>query len=237
MLTIIHGGTKEAKEQLLADIVIKSGNVSLVSLYEETFSEISFLSYIYGETDLFGERVLLVLRNCLINETIRSIFESRVEAIQGSLTHIICIEDPIPQTDLAKFKKHKVEIIALGKITTVTKKESFSPFALGEALLSKDKKKLWLVYQDALASGLTAQDILPPLIWQIKVLAIVTLGISQKDSGVSEYPYKKAKQASSHFSKDEILSLLAETTLLFHEIRLVAYPKDRLELFLLKAFK
>lgn len=89
-------------------------------------------------------------------------------------------------------------------------------FDLLDAAFSGRKQKALELYQDQRAQQVEPQAILAMIAWQLNIIAIAkaadgkSLGQVSKDSGISEYPLRKAQAAASKLSDTEINRLVEE---------------------------
>ena len=67
-----------------------------------------------------------------------------------------------------KFTKHAENIEEVKK----TAAERFNVFGMAESLSKKDKRMLWVQLQEAYRAGLSAEEIIGTLWWQLKSLRL-----------------------------------------------------------------
>ncbi len=109
----------------------------------------------------------------------------------------------------------KIEKLAEYVFRAPLKKEEklFNVFSLSDALFAKDKKKLWLFYQEGLLGGADPEfDIHRILFWGIKMLALAKNYASAASAGVSPFVYSKAKKGVVNFKDDELEKLVQNLT-------------------------
>ena len=81
----------------------------------------------------------------------------------------------------------------------------------------KDKKTLWLQLQEAKSAGLSSEEIIGTLWWQLKILRLAKITKNAEDAGMKEYPYSKAKRALANFKEGELESLSYSLLRVYHE--------------------
>ena len=96
--------------------------------------------------------------------------------------------------------------------------QDFDMFQFGDALAQKDKKKLWILFQEALDHGKDAQDIFNILWWQIKNMMLIS--VSDKNPGLHPFVYDKTKRALTNFNHTQLQNMMREYMAMFHEARL-----------------
>lgn len=97
--------------------------------------------------------------------------------------------------------------------------ERFNIFRMTDALAAKDKRVLWLLLTEAKENGLSAEEVIGVLWWQLKSLRLASLTKNADDAGMKDFPYKKAKSALKHFRPFEIEELSLSLLSLYHDAR------------------
>ena len=131
-------------------------------------------------------------------------------------------------TELDKLKMYKLDskVILKEDIDLVTR-ESFENtiFDLIEAIIKKDKKKSYELYNHFISSGTEIFQILVlvsnqiRLIYNVKVLNTIPDSKISEILGVKEYPVKLARGKGINYSKKELLSLLHKLAILDQDIK------------------
>jgi len=88
---------------------------------------------------------------------------------------------------------------------------------MAEALARKDKRSLWILLCEAKRNGLSAEEIIGTLWWQLKTMRLASLTSSAEEAGVKDYPYNKAKQSLRNFKPGELGSISFRLMNLYHE--------------------
>jgi len=98
---------------------------------------------------------------------------------------------------------------------TLRSRAEFNVFALADALGSRKRKEAWILYQKALAAGVSAEEIFFKLVWQVKsmLMASRTKDVSETDMKI--FPYNKAKSFLKNFQFGE-LEKLSESLVIGH---------------------
>lgn len=136
-----------------------------------------------------------------------------LEAMEASVNRFIMIE-----AALAAAEKKKVEAAATKAIeVTGEKKEKFNAFLMTDALLRKDKKSLWLLLQEAWSEGLSNEEIIGVLFWQVKTLRLVQKTKSAEEAGQKPFVYSKAKRALGSFKEGELDRLSEGLLVAYHD--------------------
>ena len=93
----------------------------------------------------------------------------------------------------------------------------FNAFSMADSLAQKDKKTLWLQLQDAKQAGLSAEEIIGTLWWQLKSMRVSAVTTSADEAGMKPYPYDKAKRSLRNFKEGEIENLSRSLLALYHD--------------------
>lgn len=95
----------------------------------------------------------------------------------------------------------------------------FNIFALTDAIALRDKREAWVVYQKALASGMTADEIFWRVMWGVKALIMAEKSKTVEETGLNPFVYKKAKANLKYWKKGELESLSERLVLGYHNAR------------------
>lgn len=165
-----------------------------------------------GATSLFGGSEWFVLDTPSANaDFAEDVNNSLVELAESSNTFVI-LEGALLAPAKKKYEKYAAEL----KEFTAEKSERFNSFALAEALAGKDKRKLWVLLQEARLEGLRVEEIVGMLWWQLKSLRLAALTKSAAEAGMKDFPYNKAKRALAKFSEGEVDRLSQSLLELYH---------------------
>lgn len=165
-----------------------------------------------GASSLFGGSEWFVLDTPSDNAVfIEAVNSTLVEMSESGNTFVI-LEGSLLMPAKKKYEKYAAEITEF----TAEKTDRFNSFALAEALASKDKRKLWVLLQEARLEGLREEEIVGMLWWQLKSLRLAALTKSAAEAGMKDFPYNKAKRALAKFSEGEVERLSQSLLGLYH---------------------
>lgn len=235
MLYVLHGNDfvkKRAKlGEILASIKDKRPEVSVFKLSGEDFISddgANRLRELVSSQVLFGGDYVVVLENVL--EVALEEVKNKLAEIADSAHIFIFVEEVLKAPEKKLFEKAGTTMEALS--TKLAPKSDFNIFSLADALASKDKKKLWFLYQKALKEEFAPEEIAGTIFWQIKTLILV----SGDDTGTMKpYSISKAKKSLSKWSEAELRKTSGKLISTYHNARRGGPAlKEGLELFLLK---
>ncbi len=214
MLHLIYGNdiiTVRQKAHEFISVQEKKG-VKMERIEVENYSEGIFAD-IVGATSLFGEKILYVIDTPSGKTEIYDDVMTHLEALASSENTFLIIEEALLASQKKKFQKYTQNIDEYKKKAD----ERFNPFGMADCLIRKDKKNLWLQFQQAKQAGLTAEEIVGTLWWQLKSLRLAKLTQSAPESGMKNFTYNKSKQALRTFKEGEIESLSKSLLAVYHD--------------------
>lgn len=217
MFYLFHGKSRQKASEkayaLIKGLLSKKPDASYVRVSSEDWQE-DILLELSGTQGLF-ESKHIVLCDELWSEALPN--EEDIDLIANSLNIFILIE-----TGLSPNQKKALVKLAKGE-TEVTKdaeRETFNIFTLSDALNIKDKKRLWLLYREALSSNVDPEDILNILFWQVKNLILAKRNLLNGKLKVSPYVASKAKQGAVNWKDEELETKAKEMVDIYHLSRL-----------------
>lgn len=198
-------------------LLSKKPNSSVFNLSEENWSE-SLFSELLESQGLFEKRYIVFADRLFSN--FGEFLEDRIKEIKDSENVFLIIESLLSKKIDEKLTKYadKIDEVKSGKKDF--KAEIFNIFSLTEALASRDKKKLWVLYNKARIGGIEAEEILPTLFWQIKTLLSVKLSKNPESLGLKPFVLGKARRACQKWQDEELQNLLSKFVSIYHETRL-----------------
>jgi DNA polymerase III delta subunit len=166
-----------------------------------------------GAASLFGESTVFVLDMPSEEPEAYLLLEKAVAELAASSNTIIVMEGPL----LAPAKKKwGAGATVMDESTAGPAGERFDVFAMAAALSQKDKKSLWLLLTKAKRAGLSAEEIIGTLWWQLKTLRVAAVTRSADEAGMKSYPYDKAKQALRNFKSGELEGISRDLLKVYH---------------------
>ena len=111
------------------------------------------------------------------------------------------------------------------------KGREFNIFALTDAIGARDKKRAWILYQEALGAGLSAEEIFFKIVWQVKTLLLASKTKSLLETDMKPFSYSKAKSYLKNFKPNELEKLSEDLVVGYHRAR---QGKGELETFVEK---
>jgi DNA polymerase III delta subunit len=218
MLYALYGTDRDkvliAQRDLLARVKEENPGIEVFSLSEENYSPEELQRYI-GSTGLFSSKHVVTLLDVLSHDEYgESVFEQLPEMADSE--NIFIIRDGKLKVKEAKACMEHAEECIEFTVPKGAEEKPFSVFSLTDALGNRDKKSLWILYQEALREGHVAEEIHGLLVWQMKTLVQIAKGAT-KD--MKPYVLGKGKRSLANYKDDEATDKLFELTVMYHEAR------------------
>lgn len=105
------------------------------------------------------------------------------------------------------------------KLLLDKKGREFNIFTLTDALGARDKKRAWILYQQALLAGLSAEEVFFKLVWQVKSLLLASRTRNVEETDMKMFPYEKAKSFLKNFKPGELEKLSEDLIIGYHRAR------------------
>lgn len=214
MYVVFFGSDRSGARDAAAKYIDKKmpENASLTTLDCANYQPGQVLDSL-GVSSLFGGEEWFLFDTLFNQEDFKEELETSLKEIAESNNTFIIIEDSIPASLKKKLAKSATEIAEY----KVEKKESFNSFSLAEALAAKDKRKLWVLLQEAKLFGLREEEIIGMLWWQLKAIRLAGVTKTATEAKMKEFPYNKAKKSLIKFEKEEIEKISQSLLELYHE--------------------
>ena len=214
MLYVYFGSDEiKVREEAFAFLhTLKDGSVEVMHVSNENF-EPGILADLLESNSLFGGVKVVVFDTISQNKEMFEELLSYIKEFSASENHFVIIENTL----LAGDKKKVAGVADVVHEYTKEKGETFNAFSLSDALLTRDKKKLWLLLQNAWRAQISNEEIVGILFWQLKVLRLAERTKSAGEADLKPFVYDKAKRALSKFKKGELDKLSEDLVVLYHE--------------------
>ena len=215
MLTVFYGNDQikvRSEAHKYIDSLVKTGQ-TVVRIEADNYENGQLLN-LSSATVLFGTSPIYLI-DTLSNraDSYEELLET-LESLATSTETFVVIEKDLNASDKKQFTKYSENLNEYKKAGIETR---FNVFSMAEALVSKDKRQLWVLLQEAKRNGLSAEEIIGTLWWQLKILRLAMLTKSAEEAGVKDFPYNKAKRALKNFKDGEIESLSFKLLNLYHD--------------------
>ena len=161
---------------------------------------------------LFGQSHVYILDGLTENELFQQEGVACAADMEASAHVFVIISQTLLAAEKKKLNAAAQEYIEANRVT-----ERFNTFSLTDALVQKNKKQLWILLHDARTAGITNEEIIGVLWWQLKTALLVQLTASPEEAGIKPYVYQKTKRALSNFSSEQLYNLSHSLLSVYHD--------------------
>lgn len=175
--------------------------------------ELGQLADALGASSLFGGEEWFIIDTPSDNSDLEAeVIDALSEIAESSNTFII-LEGGLLAASKKKYTKYANNIEEF----TADKAERFNTFAVADALAQRDKRRLWVLVQEAKLNGIREEEIIGILWWQLKALRLAATTNSADEAGMKSFPYTKAKRSLSAFPNNDLDTLSDSLLDLYHK--------------------
>ncbi len=175
--------------------------------------EIGQLLSISSASSLFSSQTIYLLESPTTSDIFYKDLMDNLEALATSKHIFIMIEQDLTAAD----KKTLTKLADLIEEYKKVEGKKFNPFLMADALALRDKRNLWLLFQEAKQNNYSAEEIIGTFWWQLKTLRLAAKTNNAAEAGMKDYPYKKAKSALNTFKLTEVEKSTRALLKLYHE--------------------
>ena len=235
MLYLTYGSDKKkTRDKHLAlahSILRKQPEATFFKLSAENFSSSEFEELIFGQT-LFVRRFVVAGDNLLKeikDKAAKEFILARLTDIAESENIFLFLEEEellgkgASFEDKDKWKKRHQEIEKVKKVAvkaqefSVLPPSEFNIYSIVDAFSARDKNEAWTLYEEALLSGVSADEVLWKIIWQVQNMILVKKTKNEKELNLKPFVLNKTKRAAQKFEVWELEKLSGELVDLYHE--------------------
>ncbi len=202
--------SRAALQSTLSRLLDEMPGASLVKLDEQSFT-------IEGALDAMAGGNLFAPKNIIIFDDILSHPNGETFYLKNKLIseHIILIRETSPK------KAVLTKLSEYGEVQTfVLKKpeENINAFALGDAVMIKDKKNAWVEFEKSRRRGEKMEPIHGMLFWVFKTLTeVATLPKSEVlAAGIKNFTYNRGIVGMQKYRKEEVYKYFDELKDMYH---------------------
>jgi DNA polymerase III delta subunit len=166
-----------------------------------------------GSASLFGDRTTYLLDTPSADAQFQEEVTALLAALAAAPDTFLIIEGKLLAAEVRAYQKVAVLMQEYSSATTTR----FNNFLLSDALAARDKKSLWLCLWQARHAGLSNEELIGTLWWQLKTIALVQQTHSAEEAQMKAYPYQKARQAATRYTAEEVARLMEQLISIYHQ--------------------
>ncbi len=220
MLYVIHGtDTTKIKQKAaqLTDLLLKKRpDASVIRVQKENWYD-SFLEEQVPAMSLFSPKNIIILSSLLDHEEAERKLIQSLDLLKNTEHICVMVEGKLTKEEIKKLsaKAEKVEEHNLPE--KKEKKESPKTFALADALIQKNKRKAFEVFQLLRADDVPAEEIHGVLWWQFKSLRLALTTSGAKEADLNPFVYSKCKAVEKMWSIEEVSKYIDTLVDMYHK--------------------
>lgn len=214
MLYVFSGGDAIETRKRAHDFIVTQdeGGASVRVVLPESYEAGAVVS-VSQSVSLFGEKECVVFDTLSENKEAFSELIESAEVLGASPHVVVVIEGKLLADDAKPLKAHAKEFFE----SKAGEKPFFNPFSMADALAKKDKKMLWVLHTRAVDAGLSPEEIIGTLFWQLKSIRLAKVTKAAAEADMKDFPYNKAKTAGKNFTSEELERLSTDLITVYHE--------------------
>ncbi len=238
MLYLIYGSDREKarvkKDELLSVLRGKRPDAEVFTLDADTFTAAK-LESLYSSQGLFEQKHIAVLVGLFADKEAKQAVLDALSPLADSTSVFLLLDGAIDAKTAALIEKHAAKVYSFGEKKKAEWGNNIN-FLIADAFGGKDRKNAWVLFQKALRTGSSAEEIHGTLFWQAKTILLVKKTKSAEEAGLKPFPYDKAVRFAKNFTEEELDEILSRLADMYHGIRMEGGDLEtELEKFLLRA--
>lgn len=219
MLYLFHGtDTKKTHDKafgLAQSLLSKKPDASLFTLGKDEWSKERLAELLQSRGLFMGNYIVFIDSRSFVAEDfeIATLF---LGEMKESPHVFIVLSLKLDKKILGEFEKQAHKVVEHSIVAEEEKRD----FRMTDSLGSRDKKSLWVLYQEALRIGKEPEEIHGLLFWQVKNMLLALNSKTAEEAGMKPYPFTKAKQSLKYYSPEELHNLSFCLVDAYHTARL-----------------
>lgn len=180
-------------------------------------SDVNTLDELIGGQGLFSKTHIVYCTTLFENEEWKEAFVERLGDIADSPNIFVLLEAAVDKKTVLALAEKAEKVLMFER--KEKKVPEFNIFSLTDAFGARDKKKLWVLYQQARMSGAEPEEVHGILFWQLKSIFLATVCKTADEAGVKPFVWSKAKSFAKNYSAEELKNLSSKFISLYHDSR------------------
>jgi len=209
--------TAAKRGAFLAALKKKRPDAELFSLTTLNWSESAFEEKAFAQ-GLFERKIILILNGLFSEKASRDYLLPRIESL-AALDHALLVIETELEADVRSALTAVAEDVYEFNKKISADDAPPNLFPLADALGARDKKQLWVRYQQALRDGSSAEEIHGVLMWQVRSMLVASSAQSAEEAKLKPFVYSKSKRYAGNFPGNELQQLSEKLLLAYHYSR------------------
>lgn len=228
MIYFYYGTDEESarkKAKITVDsLIAKKPDATLIKIGDELLSQNQIIELAGGQA-LFSSKYIVYFYKTFDNKENKELILKNIKEIAESGNIFIFAEGKMDKVALTKIEKSAEKIQNFEKVAkTLNKKEKLALigekidfFEFADALGRRDKRGLWVLYQDALAEQVPAEEVHGIFFWQVKSMLLAKKCKNAEEAGMKSFPFDKARGYARNYKDGELEKISSELVSMYHE--------------------
>ena len=221
--TDTESARKKAKVTVDA-LLAKKPDATLIKIGEEDLS-LGKIMELAGGQGLFSSKYIVFLYKTFDNKDNKELILKNIKEFAGSDNIFIFAEGKMDKLSLTKIEKNAEMMQEFAKAEkSLTKKEALAQrgekidfFEFADALGRRDKRGLWVLFQEALAEQVPAEEVHGIFFWQVKSMLLAKKCKTADEANMKPFPYQKSKEYSKNYKDGELENISSKLVAMYHE--------------------
>lgn len=177
MITVIIGKRTPLFEETLNKVVLVDGGMSEVERYNIGPEPVQSFFDKAQTASLFGVKKIFIISNLFENEANKKMFTDQIQSLASAPNDIVVLLESLLAPDVKKIEP----FAAIKKVNEkVIKEQTFDVFSLANAFASGDRKKTWIMFQQALHHANEMEPVHGIIWWKLKDMMQKRNGYDEK---------------------------------------------------------
>ena len=228
MIYFYYGTDTESarkKAKITVDSLLsKKPDATLIKIGDEDLSLWKIIELAGGQA-LFSSKYIVFLYKTFENKENKNLILKNLKEFSESSNIFIFAEGKMDKVSLAKIEKSAEKIQEFIKPEKVLNKkeklaligEKIDFFEFADALGKRDKRGLWVLYQDALVEQVPAEEVHGIFFWQIKSMLLAKKCKTAEEANMKSFPFQKAREYSINYKDGELENFSSKLVSMYHE--------------------
>jgi DNA polymerase III delta subunit len=220
MLYVVHAGDRvrgrTALHKLIAEVC--GARAPLIRIVAEELNEHALLE-LMGAQGLFSEKLLVLLDEPFEAQGGRELILGQGKALAESKNVFFLFEGELDKKTESTLTRFAEKVVHVPGASSSGEAPAFNRFALTDALLKRDKKQLWVLFERARRDAVSLEELHGMLFWQIKSMLLALKAPSASGAGLKPFVFTKSRAGAKLYGEEGLQKLLDGLVTLYHESR------------------
>lgn len=182
----------------------------------ENFAEEKIRELIVSQ-DLFVHKYIVGCDHLIGDKKSQEFMLDNLAEIKKSENVFIILEDALEAKILTQVKKYTEKDLSYDR--KLAEEKRFNIFAVTDALGERNRKKLWVLYQEALRAGIEDEELFWKFQWLVKHMLFFKKSNEPSQSELKGFARSKVERYARNYQTEELENLSKQLVDLFHAVR------------------